>query len=401
MIVLKNAGVSDGSVTPSRPSASRPRGLSWTGRTGSDRAPRDSRAPRRHRARPDGRLRDRAALRPAGESAFDGTRVRTCRRGPGSSPVLRVDVGQILVQDGTVGGVTSGRAAGPCGRLGSRGDRDRRPLADHRSAGGASHRTPDRWQPGPGRGARRADSARRRHARDRADRRPGAVRALPANAGAAQGMDGPRRGRGDAGGGRAGDRARSRGARARGRPRRRAHGAPRRTGRGHWSRHRMARAHCGGASRPGGAVDPDGARHARWDGDPRAPASHRERGSKSRLVGAGEGPPARPLAATIGLLTVEEGGARVVDHSIAPSSRWIFGASRGARRGLGRRRGPRRTSTSRGRPGPERSSPCVGPSGPSGDRSCSICAASFASWTLPARTRTWCPISRGRPPRGW
>ena len=49
-----------------------------------DRAPRDSRAPRRRRARPGGRLRDRAALRPAGGSGFDGTRVRTCRRGPGA-----------------------------------------------------------------------------------------------------------------------------------------------------------------------------------------------------------------------------------------------------------------------------------------------------------------------------
>ncbi len=117
--------------------------------------------------------------------------------------------------------------------------------------------------------------------------------------------------------------------------------------------------------------------------------------------GTEKGPPARPLAATIGLLTVEEGGARVVDQSIAPQ--FALDLRRLALRAEGIRTtpGPRRTSTSRGRPGRERSSRCAGPSGPSGDRSRSICAASFARWTLPARTRTWCAPSRGRPPRGW
>jgi Domain of Unknown Function (DUF748) len=35
-------------------------------------------------------------------------------------------------------------------------------------------------------------------------------------------------------------------------------------------------------------------------------------------AGTEKGPPAQPLAATIGLLTIEEGGARIVDQSIAP-----------------------------------------------------------------------------------
>ena len=68
--------------------------------------------------------------------------------------------------------------------------------------------------------------------------------------------------------------------------------------------------------------------------------------------GPEKGPPARPLAATIGLLTVEEGGARVVDQSIAPQFALDL------RRLAGRAEGIRTT------PGPEAHIDFTGQAGP-------------------------------------
>ena len=115
---------------------------------------------------------------------------------------------------------------------------------------------------------------------------------------------------------------------------------------------------------------------------------------------SGEGPPARPLAVTIGLLTVEEGGARVVDHSIAPQFALDLRRLAGRAEGIRTTPGPEAHIDLTGQAGPGTVLALRGTVRPVGEPLVLDLRGELRELTLPARTRTWCPISRGRPPRG-